>query len=183
MHIIRRRQCRLHTSSKEGKQSSSIKLCHANINVSHPNSPSISNLFSIRCWSLRWVCIQFMGNLRSATLEISALLSTRRAGIIHPLSFLLPTFVSLFCIFSFVLQIPGKTVRLDKGHNRQRASSDRHNSHPRCPVLPALPYGSPVRDTEVSEVSLSEVTVDFVPGTELPRVHATTWRTQTGRWQ
>ena len=133
--------------------------------------------------SLRWVCVQFMGNLRSATLEISALLSTRRAGIIHPLSFLLPTFVSLFCIFPFVLQIPGKTVRLDKGHNRQRASSDRHNSHPRCPVLPALPYGSPVRNTEVSEVSLSEITVDFVPGTELPRVHATTWRTQTGRWQ
>ena len=132
---------------------------------------------------LRLVCAQFMGNLRSATLEISALLSTRRAGIIHPLSFLLPTFVSLFCIFSFVLQIPGKTVRLDKGHNRQRASSDRHNSHPRCPVLPPLPYGSPVRNTEVSEVSLSEVTVDFVPGTELRRVHATTWRTQTGRWQ
>ena len=104
----------------------------------------------------RWVCVQFMGNLRSAMLEISALLSTRQAGmpffvIPSPLSLHLCLLVLhiLFC----VLQIPGKTVWFDKGHNSKRASSDRHNSHSRCSVLPTLPYDSPMRDSEVTSHS------------------------------
>ena len=55
---------------------------------------------------LRLVCAQFMGNLRSATLEIWALLSMRRAGplasFVTP-SLLLLTFVPEFCIFYFIL--------------------------------------------------------------------------------
>ena len=97
MHFLRRRQCRLHTGSQAGKQSLRIKLCHAyhwhaNINVSHPRLVFITLL-------LRWVCVQFMGNLRSVMLEISALLSTRLAGIT---SFVVPSLFSLHLCFAIL---------------------------------------------------------------------------------
>ena len=136
---------------------------------------------------LRLVCAQFMGNLRSATLEIWALLSMRRAG---PLaSFVTPSISvaphlcpRILHILFHLVQILGKTVRPDKGPDCKRTSVDRHNSHAGCPVLPLLPYDSPVRHSEVKPTNVLSLRSKF-QGIGEPKELATTSRTQTGGWR
>ena len=186
MHFIRSRQCSLHSGSQAGKQSLTTNLCHPPFDVltsmfpiQTANNPIyFGSSMLLSQVGLRPVHGKFeirdVGNLGTVVHEAS-----------RSLSFLLcflPTFVSQFCILPSLLQILGQAVRFDKGHNCQRTSSDRHNSHPGCSVLPIIPYDSPVPNTEVRSLS-EKITVDLIAGTELPRVHATTWRTQTGRWQ
>ena len=141
----------------------------ANINdVLHPNSPiqskqsnPILNAFPYHPTSqvgLRPVHGKFeirdVGNLGTVVHEASR-------SFVNPSLFSPHLCHAAVFMFPPVLQISGKTVRLDKGHNCKRASSHRHNSHPGRPVLPTLPYDSPVRDTEVPQQPV--LSVDFLP--------------------
>ena len=137
---------------------------------------------------LRWVCIQFMGNLRYAMLEILALLSTRLAGI---KSFVIPSLFSPILYFA-VLHITFLFCRfLAKQYGLTKDTIA--NGLPLidttatlvaqyCPSFLMTPQCE-IQRCRANLRSHSEITVDFILGTVLLRVHATTWRTQTGRWQ
>ena len=131
---------------------------------------------------LRWVCAQFMANLRSAMLEILALLSTRLAGPLSTLLSFLPIFVTqqslcslLFCRF------------LAKQYGLTKDTIA--NGLPLIDTTATLlaQYCPPFLMTPQCEIQRSRGNLCsqliFFPGTAPPRVHATTWRTQTGRWQ
>ena len=130
---------------------------HGNINVFYPNSlihflsilapqcfsggfaPSSWEIWDPRCWKSRHCCP------RGQQVVFPCVLC-RYFSVFSP-----PLFrnFAYFFLWSLGLQILGKTVRLDKGHNCKWASSDRHNGHPGCSVLPILPYDSPVQNWEV----------------------------------
>ena len=149
---------------------------------SNPNSPiRFSMLFHITL-HLRWVCAQFMANLRSAMLEILALLSTRQAGPLSTLLSFLPIFVTqqslcslLFCRF------------LAKQYGLTKDTIA--NGLPLIDTTATLvaQYCPPFLMTPQCEIQRCRGNLCsqliFFPGTAPPRVHATTWRTQTGRWQ
>ena len=142
---------------------------------------------------LRWVCAQFMGNLRSAMLEILALLSMRPAGIFasvlcHSFYVLSPP---LFCNFAYfppdhlVCRFLAKQYGLTKdtiANGLPLIDTTATLVAQYCPSFLMTPQCK-IERCGANLRSLSEITVDFFPGTVLPRVHATTWRTQTGRWQ
>ena len=93
-----------------------------------------------------------MGNLKYVTLEILGRLFTKPVG----LSLWSGPFVAPLLLFTFVLQILGEAVWVDKGHDCKWSSVDRHNRHPDRQVLPLLPDDSTVRNPEVNQQHKAE---------------------------
>ena len=141
MHIIRRRQYCLHTGRQQGKQSFEASN-YANLQNSFlkVGLRPVHGKFEIRD----------VGNLGAVVHEASR----SACFLCHSFSVASHLCPRILHILFHLVQILGKTVRPDKGPDCKRTSVDRHNSHAGCPVLPLLPYDSPVRHSEVKPTNV-----------------------------